>query len=227
MPRPPPRAGDLSQFGKFTKDAPMVMGPNSVFAGKKDNKRDSLSRTNSSSDRFFILSGLLSQYLRLPEPSGQRRKQQLLPRMRPATAEETALPASEEEPEAPVQMSEAGAKKEIDEDFYFANLMEELPSAASKGQCSPQMFEAGFLPMAELLDETAIDAPNAFKFMAVMPKGAGFDKESKTRKDWAGLLADRWTATTYKLRQLGVVMTNTLLALISPHISLPDTHRIF
>ena len=51
--------------------------------------------------------------------------------------------------------------------------------AASKGQCSPVVLEAGFMPMAELLDDIAIDAPNAFKFMAIMLKGAGFDKDEE------------------------------------------------
>ncbi|KAF9243245.1 hypothetical protein BU15DRAFT_72432 [Melanogaster broomeanus] len=252
VPRPPPKAGDLSQFGKITKAAPMVMGPSSVFAGKKDNKRDSLSRTNSSSNMFSMLSqnpelaaDAAAKASRppsrkpsadfgqggLPEPPGQRRKLQLLPRTRPTAAEETPPPASEEEPEAPVQMSEADAKKKVDEDVkeffavrnleeadvYFTNLTEEhrfllvdklvasaleskeadallvgefFAQAASKGQCSPDMFEAGFLPMAEFLDDIAIDAPNAFKFMAVMLKGAGFDKDEERLGRIAGKSMD-------------------------------------
>jgi len=56
-PPPNPKAGDLSQFGKVSKNAPMVMGPSSVFAGgKKDIKRESLSRTSSSSNMFHMLS---------------------------------------------------------------------------------------------------------------------------------------------------------------------------
>jgi len=35
-PLPNPKAGDLSQFGKISKGAPMVMGPSSVFAGGKE-----------------------------------------------------------------------------------------------------------------------------------------------------------------------------------------------
>ncbi|KAH7909368.1 ARM repeat-containing protein [Hygrophoropsis aurantiaca] len=63
--RPPPKAGDLSNFGKINKAAPMTFGPSSVFAGKggKDavggagaGKRDSLSRTNSSQNMFSMLS---------------------------------------------------------------------------------------------------------------------------------------------------------------------------
>ena len=248
--RPPPKAGDLSQFGKISKAAPMVMGPSSVFT-KKDSKRDSLSRTSSNSNMF----SMLSQNTELPvdataKPSRppsrkpsvdlgqggvpeppQRRKLQLLPRTKPTPAEETPPPASEDEPEAPVQMSEADAKKKIDEDVkeffavrnmdeadvYFTNLPEEhryrlvdklvgsalekkeadavlvsefFAQAASKGQCSLEVFEAGFMPMAEFLDDIAIDVPNAFKFMAIMLKGAGFDNDLESLGRIAGRSVD-------------------------------------
>ena len=49
--------------------------------------------------------------------------------------------------------------------------------AASNGQCTPEVFEEGFTPIAELLDDVAIDAPKAFDYMAIMLKGAGFEKE--------------------------------------------------
>lgn len=217
----------------------MVMGPSSVFT-KKDNKRDSLSRTSSSSNMFSMLSqnpelavdtsGKSSRppsrkpsvdlgQSGVPEPP-QRKKLHLLPRTKPSPAEDTPPLASEDEPEAPVQMSEDEAKKKIDEDVkeffavrsmdeadvYFTNLAEEhrfhlvdklvgsalegkegdavlvsefFAQAASRGQCSSETFEAGFMPMAEFLDDIAIDAPNAFKFMAIMLKGAGFDKDEE------------------------------------------------
>ncbi|KIJ15653.1 hypothetical protein PAXINDRAFT_77193 [Paxillus involutus ATCC 200175] len=233
VPRPPPKSGDLSKFGRISKGAPMVMGPGSVFAGKKDTKRDSLSRTNSSSNLFSMLSqnpelatDAIAKASRppsrrpsaafgqtgLPElPMLQRKKLQLLPRGGPP-------PASKEEPEAPAHVSEADIKRQINEDVneffavrnleeadvYFTKLAEEhrfrlvdklvapalegkegdallvggfFAQAASKGQCSPSTFEAGFMPMAEFLDDIAIDAPNAFKYMAIMLKGAGFDKD--------------------------------------------------
>jgi translation initiation factor 4G len=58
-PRPPPKAGDLSNFGKISKTQPMTFGPSSVFAGKKggaESKREAISRTNSSSNMFEMLS---------------------------------------------------------------------------------------------------------------------------------------------------------------------------
>ena len=50
---------------------------------------------------------------------------------------------------------------------------------ASQRNCSLDVFEAGFIPMAELLDDIAIDAPKAFEHMAIMLKGAGFDRSEE------------------------------------------------
>ena len=61
-----------------------------------------------------------------------------------------------------------------------ANLVGEFfGQAASNGQCTPEDFEEGFMPMAEFLDDIAIDAPKAFGHMAIMLKGARFDQEPK------------------------------------------------
>ena len=53
---------------------------------------------------------------------------------------------------------------------------------ASQRECSLDVFEAGFMPMAELLDDIAIDAPKAFEYMAIMLKGAGFDTDEERLK---------------------------------------------
>ena len=57
-PRPPPKIGDLSNFGKISKAQPMTFGPGNVFPGKKgiESKRESISRTSSSSKMFSMLS---------------------------------------------------------------------------------------------------------------------------------------------------------------------------
>ncbi|KAF7971534.1 hypothetical protein HWV62_20840 [Athelia sp. TMB] len=59
-PRPPPKAGDLSNFGKINKTAPMTFGPTSVFAKGKDGGKpraeSTLSRSSSSSNMFSMLS---------------------------------------------------------------------------------------------------------------------------------------------------------------------------
>ncbi|KIJ59672.1 hypothetical protein HYDPIDRAFT_118303 [Hydnomerulius pinastri MD-312] len=51
--------------------------------------------------------------------------------------------------------------------------------AASMGHCSPESFEEGFKSPAENLDDTALDVPNAYRYMAMMLKGAGFDNEEE------------------------------------------------
>ncbi|KAI6046367.1 hypothetical protein EDC04DRAFT_2876735 [Pisolithus marmoratus] len=137
------KAGDLSHFGKISKAAPMVMGPSSVFAGKKDPKRESITRTNSSSNMFSMLSQnpelvIEAKPSRAPsrrpsadldKPEPQRKKLQLLPRTIPTPGEPSSS-TSEEEPEAAPAgpMSEDDAKKKINEDvkefFSVRNLDE-------------------------------------------------------------------------------------------------------
>jgi translation initiation factor 4G len=124
-PRPPPKVGDLSNFGKIAKSTPMTFGPSGVFAGKKDTKKETLSRSNSSSNMFSMLSqnpegagggagdaAASSKHdNRLPrktsvdisqgasEPPAQRKKLTLLPRSKPleeaASSTVTPPPASE------------------------------------------------------------------------------------------------------------------------------------
>jgi translation initiation factor 4G len=55
--------------------------------------------------------------------------------------------------------------------------------AHSKDLCTPDAFEQGFLPVAEMLDDIAIDAPKAFDLMAIMLKGSGIaaDKARRAR----------------------------------------------
>jgi len=245
-PRPPPKAGDLSNFGKINKSGPVVMGPSSVWAGKKDGaKRDStLTRVNSSSNMFMMLgrdaeampetgskpsrpsSRRTSVDLGTPEP--QRRKLQLLPRSKPVEEENKINGGSADHSEdeggddVPPAMSEAEADKKIAEDIkelfsvvsidesehYFTNLPSEhhhrlvdkmvskaieskeadgrlvadaFARAVEKSLCSISAFEEGFLPVAELLDDIAIDAPKAFQIMAIMMKGAGLDKDGERR----------------------------------------------
>ncbi|KAG1835923.1 ARM repeat-containing protein [Suillus subalutaceus] len=49
--------------------------------------------------------------------------------------------------------------------------------ATSNGQCTLEAFEKGFMSTAELLNDVAIDTPNAFDYMAIMLRGAGFQNE--------------------------------------------------
>lgn len=232
--RPPPKAGDLSNFGKISKAQPMTFGPSSVFAGKKgtESKREAISRTSSSSNMFSMLSSQAAESgdaaAKAAEPL-QRKRLVLQPRSRPVEAETTEATESPvadsdgaaSEEEAPNEMTEAEAKKKISEDLkeffavrnldeaeiyftglpaqYHHTLVDKLVShateskeaeaklvsdlfarVASKDQCTPAAFEEGFTPIAELIDDIAIDAPKAFQLFAMMVKGAGLDETRRT-----------------------------------------------
>ncbi|KAF8911486.1 hypothetical protein CPB84DRAFT_1722762 [Gymnopilus junonius] len=231
--RPPPKAGDLSNFGKITKGQPITFGPGSVFAGKKgaDAKRESISRTSSSSNMFSMLSAQSAEAgdaAAKPAEPQQRKRLVLQPRTKPVEAEtaETASPAadseSSSEDEAAPEMTEEEAKKKIEEDskeffavrnleeaeVYFTKLtaqfhhklIDKLVSTAveskeadaklvselfgvvaSKELASPSAFEEGFMPVAEIIDDIAIDAPKAFQLFALMVKGASLDEERRTK----------------------------------------------
>ncbi|KZT05331.1 uncharacterized protein LAESUDRAFT_813465 [Laetiporus sulphureus 93-53] len=130
----------------------------------------------------------------VPEPAPQRRKLQLLPRSKPLADEtkSTATPAESEAggsdkergEENVSSMSEAEAKTRVKEDSKEADaqlVADFFSRALSKNLCSPQAFEDGFAPAAEILDDIAIDAPKAFNLMAIMMKGAGLDKDEERR----------------------------------------------
>src|SRR5712691_12210454 len=57
--RQPPKAGDLSQFGKISKTTPMTFGPGSIFTAKKGtdpkNRDPPMSRTPSTSSNMFSM----------------------------------------------------------------------------------------------------------------------------------------------------------------------------
>lgn len=53
--------------------------------------------------------------------------------------------------------------------------------AVSKELCSAQAFEDGFTPIAEIIDDIAIDAPKAFQLFALMVNGAKLDDDRRNR----------------------------------------------
>lgn len=53
--------------------------------------------------------------------------------------------------------------------------------ARAKNLCSPSCFEEGFRPIAELLDDIAVDASNAYDLFSVLMKSAGLDKDEERR----------------------------------------------
>ncbi|KAJ3511777.1 hypothetical protein NLJ89_g3905 [Agrocybe chaxingu] len=246
-PRPPPKAGDLSNFGKISKvGPPTTFGPSSVFAGKKGaEKRESISRTASNSNMFSMLSSQSAETSE-PKPAEPQRKRLILqPRSKPvesSEAAETTSPAHESEgsssddeaPAAP-EMTEEAAKKKIAEDLkeffgvrnldeaevYFTDLptqhhhklVDKLVSTAVESKeadarlvadfftraverelCTPQAFEEGFTPIAELIDDIAIDAPKAFQLFATMLKGASLDEARRSNIATKSMDSDRLLA---------------------------------
>ena len=121
--RQPPKAGDLSNFGKISKTTPMTFGPGSIFTSKKGpdpkNRDPPMSRTPSTSSNMFsmlqnsdaVAEPAVSKGSRPPsrkpsvdlaagvssEPAPQRRRLQLLPRSKPVGEESKAsTPAASE-----------------------------------------------------------------------------------------------------------------------------------
>jgi len=141
-----PAKVDLSNFGKISnKPSPPTFGPGSIFTSKKD-KRESISRTSSSSNMFSMLqnteSGTDKSIFHLEAPQcdinslvvfidsetlPQRKKLTLLPRTKPIESEIQQPQESSEEEEAEattpaVEMTDDQAHKKIQEDVkeFFA-----------------------------------------------------------------------------------------------------------
>jgi len=53
--------------------------------------------------------------------------------------------------------------------------------AKNKGLCSPDAFEEGLTPTAEIIEDIAIDAPKAWTLFVTMVNGAELDEEHRTR----------------------------------------------
>jgi len=107
-PRPPPKVGDLLNFGKINKSGSVVMGPSSVWAGKQDvaKRNSTLTRVDPSSNMFMMLGrdgeAVPETGSKPSRPSSrrtsvdlgvggtaepQRKKLQLLPRWKPVEEE--------------------------------------------------------------------------------------------------------------------------------------------
>ncbi|KZT72291.1 hypothetical protein DAEQUDRAFT_755150 [Daedalea quercina L-15889] len=82
--------------------------------------------------------------------------------------------------------------------------------AVLKNLCSPEQFEKGFLPTAEVLD--AIDVPKAFNLMATMMKGAQLDGErwARVARRSMGSQADRLLPASAKSTSEDVVPTSSI-----------------
>ncbi|KAI0368980.1 hypothetical protein BV20DRAFT_997562 [Pilatotrama ljubarskyi] len=111
----PPKAGDLSQFGKISKSTPMTFGPSSVFTKEKSKSRESTLSRQGSTNMFSMLSANPEIAAEVasgkssrppsrkssidlgpggaPEAPPQRKKLQLLPRTVPLENKSESTPA--------------------------------------------------------------------------------------------------------------------------------------
>ncbi|KAK7057730.1 ARM repeat-containing protein [Favolaschia claudopus] len=171
-PRPPPKAGDLSNFGKIGNDSKgllMTFGPSSVFAGKKDNKRDSISRASSNSNMFSMLQNsdpAAESAKGAPGPPAHRRKLVLQPRTKlsdqPGTTTADAPPAGSDnynsEDDAAPEMTLADAEKKIAEDSDEFFVVRSLDKAESYFRALPSIYHRHLL---KKLFGTALEASEA------------------------------------------------------------------
>ena len=65
---------------------------------------------------------------------------------------------------------------------------------ASKELCSSASFEEGLTPVAEIIDDIAIDAPKAFQLLAMMVKGASLNQEQLTNLASKSLDSEKFLA---------------------------------
>ena len=64
--------------------------------------------------------------------------------------------------------------------------------ASSKELCSSASFEQGLTPVAEIIDDIAIDAPKAFQLLAIMVKAAGLNQEQLSNLASKSLNSDKF-----------------------------------
>ncbi|KAF8584275.1 hypothetical protein K439DRAFT_1633657 [Ramaria rubella] len=172
--RPPPPAGDLTQFGKIAKapGGPLTFGPGSVFASKNKEPKpgSSLSRTNSTSNMFAMLNSDAAAEPPAPgkssrppsrKPSAdfsqsglpeapQRKKLALLPRTRPVpddtkVEEECVAPSEASEEDAEPSLTEEQANAKIDEDLKEFWAVRNLEEADSYFPALPTAYKARFV----------------------------------------------------------------------------------
>lgn len=166
--RQPPKAGDLSQFGKISKSTPISFGPSSIFTGKKGtdpkNRDPPMSRTPSTSSNMFsmlqqnpdaIVEPSTSKSSRPPsrkpsvdigsgtpaDPTLQRPKLRLLPRSKPVGQDsKVSTPAASESGSDDEATGDAGSP---------AAIMSEAEAKAKIGEDTKEFFGIRMLDEAE------------------------------------------------------------------------------
>ena len=88
----------------------------------------------------------------------------------------------------------------------------------SRRECPPHAFEAGFVSVAETLDDIVIDAPKAFEYIAAMLQGAGLDRDKERLTHIARKVMDSDKSLQFVMHNLS---TSVSLAssLLNPAVS--------
>ncbi|PSR80080.1 hypothetical protein PHLCEN_2v6810 [Hermanssonia centrifuga] len=173
QPRAPPKAGDLSNFGKINKTTSMSFGPSSIFAaGKKESKRDSMISCTGSMNMF----SMFSQNAELANET-----QPLAKSSRPPSRKSGIDLGSGGAPEAQAAPMQRRKLNLLTRSVQKSDdKSEETPAASATGsEDEGATFEEGFTPTAEILDAVAIDVPNAYPLFVTMAKGAGLNKDEE------------------------------------------------
>ena len=215
-PFPLPKAGDLSNFGKITsKTQPLTFGGSNDFAGDKgaENKREAISETN----RKRPVPQFGSVLVEMTSPAAESEGGD-------CSEEEASIEMTKEAALKKISedLKEFFAIRNLEEaEVYFSSLppqyhhflVDKIVStaveskendsklvsqffvlAASKELCSAASFEEGLTPVAEIIDDIAIDAPKAFQLLAVMVKGASLNQERLLNLASKSLDSDKFLA---------------------------------
>ncbi|KAG5639986.1 hypothetical protein DXG03_001935 [Asterophora parasitica] len=189
---------------------PATYDPSSVFSGKTDVERESLSSTGSGLNVFAMLSQNAGPAEEAKAPESRQKQLVFMPRTK--TTDDAA----------PVEMTKQQTTKKIIEDVkeffavrnldeaevyffalpvaYHSKLVDQLTMRAveskeadvqllaslfahvvEKELCSVAAFDEGLASIAEIIDDIAIDVPRALSYFAVVVKSVSLDDDRRTR----------------------------------------------
>jgi translation initiation factor 4G len=188
LPRPPPKASDLLQFGKINKSTPSVdlgqSGAPETPARRK--KLNLLPRDKPTEEEPAPASEEASE----GEVGDSVMSKADAKRIETDTEEFFSVRNLEEAEVYFTNITDKHRFRLVDKFVAIAIESKEVDAqlvgdffrhAAFKKLCSPASFEEGFLRTAEVLDDIAVDVPKAFDLMAIMMKGANLDEDRRRR----------------------------------------------
>ncbi|KAG8733135.1 hypothetical protein FRC10_000405 [Ceratobasidium sp. 414] len=179
--RPPAKAGDLSQFGKISKPTGPSFGPTSLF-NQRDSGRYYMRglRTSSKRNPFALLNDDDPQASRAVAFEGDARRKIWVDVEEYLGGEDVkeAIMALEK---LPTGYHHIFVDKMVGAALNGGNkvvvLTEKLFAAIHKQQaCSAEVFERGLLPTVEMADDSSIDVPKMYEWLARLMCAAGIGR---------------------------------------------------